>query len=236
VKPYYEHGGITIYHGESLDILPSIAPCSFDAVVTDPPYLATGSESSWVSRDGAKSLPRETQFYESWLREQMALWQVKLRPTAAIWFTCDWRGAMAAEDAAFRLGMKRPKVGVWHREGLGMGHLLRNVYECFVVLPMPEFERTATDEPDVWVHKWTPGQRKHEHSAEKPVGLMSRAIRLVTKPGGAVLDPFHGSGSVAVACQREGRTCVAIERDEAYCEIAAKRLSQEVLPLEAASA
>jgi DNA modification methylase len=128
--------------------------------------------------------------------------------------------------------MKRPKVGVWHREGLGMGHLLRNVYECFVVLPMPDFERLSTDEPDVWVHKWTPGQRQHGHSAEKPVALMARAVRLVSKPGGVVLDPFHGSGSVADACQREGRACIAIERDEAYCEIAAKRLAQEVLPLE----
>ena len=233
MKPYYgPHNGIAIYHGETLDLLPSLASDSIDAVVTDPPYLATGSESSWVSRDGAKSLPRETQFYEAWLREQMALWQAKLRPTGAIWFTSDWRGAMAAEDAAFRLGMKRPKIGVWHREGLGMGHLLRNVYECFVVLPMPQFERTLTNEPDVWTHKWTPGQRKHGHSAEKPVELMERAVRLVTRQTATVLDPFSGSGSTAIACLRLGRSFVGIERDEAYCEIAAKRLQQEVLPME----
>lgn len=234
MKPYYEHAGITIYHGETLDVLPKIQPSIFDAVVTDPPYLATGSESSWVSRDGAKSLPRETQFYEAWLREQITMWLPLLRPSAAMWFTCDWRGAMAAEDAAFRLGLKRPKVGVWHREGLGMGHLLRNVYECFVIVPMADFQRTSTDEPDLWTHKWTPGQRKHQHSAEKPVELMTRAIRLVTRASGdSVLDPFCGSGSTAVACQALGRKFVGVERDEAYCEVAAKRLSQEVLPLEA---
>ena len=231
MRPYYEHGGIAIYHGDALDVLPSLPALALDAVVTDPPYLATGSESSWVSRDGAKSLPRETQFYEAWLREQMALWVARLKQTAAIWFTCDWRGAMAAEDAAYRLGMKRPKVGVWHREGLGMGHILRNVYECFVVLPMPAFERLLTDEPDVWVHKWTPGQRKHGHSAEKPVGLMSRAVRLVTNVDDLVLDPFCGSGSTAVACQSTGRRFIGIERDEAYCEIAVTRLAQDVLPL-----
>ena len=232
MKTYYEHGGITIYHGETLDVLPVLAARSIDAVVTDPPYAATGSESSWVSRDGAKSLPREMQFYEAWLREQIGLWLPLMKPSGAMWFTCDWRGAMAAEDAAFRLGLKRPKVGVWHREGLGMGHLLRNVYECFLVLPLADFERTLTDEPDLWTHKWTPGQRKYGHSAEKPIDLMVRAVRLVTRSGDTVLDPFSGSGSTAVACQLSGRHFVGIERDEAYCEIAAKRLQQEVLPLE----
>ena len=239
MRPYYEQDGVTLFHAETLDALPLLEPCSFDAVVTDPPYAATGSESSWVARDGARALPREIQFYEAWLREQMTLWRRALKPTGAIWFTCDWRGALAAEDAAFRLEMKRPKVGVWHREGLGMGNLLRNVYECFVVLPMPDFERRATDEPDVWVHKWTPGQRKHGHSAEKPVDLMQRAIRLVTDKGQRVLDPFSGSGTTAVACWHSGRAFVGVERDEAYCEIAARRLedarAQQSLPLEAVS-
>jgi len=232
MTPYYEQDGITIYHGEALDVLPSLPPRFADAVVTDPPYAATGSESSWVSRDGARSLPRETQFYEAWIREQMACWARSLKPTAAIWFTVDWRGAMCVEDAAFRLHMSRPKVGVWSREGLGMGHLLRNVYECFVIVPMPEFERTSTNEPDLWTHKWTPGQRTQGHSAEKPVELIRRAIRLVTRHGATVVDPFSGSGTTAVACTLEGRSCVAIERDEAYCEIAAKRLSQGAFNLE----
>lgn len=232
MTPYYEQNGIAIYHGEALDVLPALQAGSVDAVITDPPYAATGSESSWVSRDGARSLPRETQFYEAWIREHMASWQRVLSRSGAAWFTVDWRGAMCVEDAAFRLGMKRPKVGVWHREGLGMGHVLRNVYECFVVIPMPDFERTTASEPDLWTHKWTPGQRQNEHSAEKPLDLMRRAVRLVTAPGALVLDPFGGSGSTAVACALEGRRCISIERDEGYCEIAAKRLAQGALPLE----
>ena len=235
MNPRYQRGDVTIYNVASLDVLPNLPAASFDAVVTDPPYAATGSESSWVSRDGARSLPRETQFYEAWLREQMSMWVRVLKPTGATWFTCDWRGAMAAEDAAFRLGLKRPKVGVWHREGLGMGHLMRNVYECFVVIPMAGFERTMTDEPDLWTHKWTPGQRKHGHSAEKPVELMARAVRLVAGESGSVLDPFCGSGSTAVACQMLGRRFVGVERDGAYCDIAADRLSQSVLSFEVAS-
>jgi site-specific DNA-methyltransferase (adenine-specific) len=229
MSPYYEQDGITIYHGDSLEILSSLEASSADAVITDPPYAATGSESSWVSRDGARSLPRETQFYEAWIREHMASWGRVLKRSGAAWFTVDWRGAMCVEDAAFRLEMKRPKVGVWHREGLGMGHLLRNVYECFVIVPMADFERTTASEPDLWTHKWTPGQRNMGHSAEKPPELMRRAVKLVTGAGALVIDPFGGSGTTAVACALEGRRCVSIERDEGYCEIAAKRLTQGVL-------
>jgi len=62
------------------------------------------------------------------------------------------------------------------------------------------------------------------HSAAFPVALPRWFIRLFTKPGDVVLDPFIGSGTTAVACQQEGRHFVGIEINKEYCEVARKRL------------
>jgi site-specific DNA-methyltransferase (adenine-specific) len=65
------------------------------------------------------------------------------------------------------------------------------------------------------------------HSATFPVELPSWFIRLFTAPGNVVLDPFMGSGTTAVACQRLGRKFVGIELDPKYIQIAQERLREE---------
>jgi DNA modification methylase len=59
----------------------------------------------------------------------------------------------------------------------------------------------------------TPDGRKVAHPTVKPLGLMRWLVKLVTPPGGTVLDPFAGSGATLEACLIEGFDCVAIERD-----------------------
>ena len=62
------------------------------------------------------------------------------------------------------------------------------------------------------------------HPTVKPIALMRYLCRLVTPPGGTVLDPFAGSGSTLLAAQAEGFAAIGIEIDEAYAEIARARL------------
>lgn len=72
--------------------------------------------------------------------------------------------------------------------------------------------------------------RKNHHPTVKPVDLMRWLVRLVTPPGGVVLDPFFGSGSTGVATAAERMRIIGIELEEKYCEIAKHRLGFE-LPL-----
>jgi len=62
------------------------------------------------------------------------------------------------------------------------------------------------------------------HPTVKPTALMTYLVRLITPPGGVVLDPFMGSGSTGKAAVREGFDFIGIEREEEYVAIASKRL------------
>jgi site-specific DNA-methyltransferase (adenine-specific) len=67
----------------------------------------------------------------------------------------------------------------------------------------------------------------NQHPTVKPLALMRYLCRLVTPPGGVVLDPFLGSGTTLLAASAEGFCCIGIERDESSCEIAAKRIERQ---------
>jgi hypothetical protein len=74
------------------------------------------------------------------------------------------------------------------------------------------------------------GEDGTAHPTVKPVGLMAWLVRLVTPPGGTVLDPFGGSGTTAEACIVEGFRCVLVEKDPAYAELIRTRLRKPIQP------
>ena len=76
---------------------------------------------------------------------------------------------------------------------------------------------------------WTWNKENGAHPTQKPVGLVAKLIRLFGDEGGTVLDPFAGSGTSLLAARDCGCKAIGIEREEKYCEIAARRLSQGVL-------
>jgi site-specific DNA-methyltransferase (adenine-specific) len=76
-------------------------------------------------------------------------------------------------------------------------------------------------------------QRKHP--TQKPVSLMSWCIDTYAEPTELIIDPFMGSGTTLRAAKDLGRKAIGIEIEEKYCEIAAKRLSQEVFNFDLSS-
>jgi predicted methyltransferase len=69
------------------------------------------------------------------------------------------------------------------------------------------------------------------HETVKPLDLMRWLVRLVTPPGGLVLDPFAGSGTTAEACVIEGFRCIAVERAGKYLPLIVARLSKPIQPV-----
>jgi DNA modification methylase len=72
--------------------------------------------------------------------------------------------------------------------------------------------------------RWAPVTVKNNHPTVKSSKLMAWLCRLITPPGGLVLDPFCGSGSTGVACMAEGFRFVGVDQDEHYCQIAQARV------------
>jgi site-specific DNA-methyltransferase (adenine-specific) len=69
------------------------------------------------------------------------------------------------------------------------------------------------------------------HPTVKPLALMRWLVRLVSPPGGLVLEPFAGSGTTVEACIREGVRCIAIEREADYLPLIHARIERNNLSL-----
>jgi site-specific DNA-methyltransferase (adenine-specific) len=83
----------------------------------------------------------------------------------------------------------------------------------------------------VW--RIAPAPQGFDHPCPFPPEIPSRLIALFSGPGDTIIDPFVGAGTTLRAAKNLGRKSIGIDKSEAYCEIAAQRLSQEVLDFNA---
>jgi site-specific DNA-methyltransferase (adenine-specific) len=91
----------------------------------------------------------------------------------------------------------------------------------------PQFEYTDADWfPFRYVAKASRRERGagNDHPTVKPIALMRWLVRLVTPPGGLVLDPFAGSGTTLLAALQEGFRTIGCEKEAHYCDLAAARI------------
>jgi site-specific DNA-methyltransferase (adenine-specific) len=204
MKPYYERDGIVIYHGDCREVLPSLEPV--DLVLTDPPY---GIASVWKggSGHGWARAQEQGQIRNSWDGEP---------PAAAVIAECIAKGRAAVVWG-----------GNYFSLPLSRGWLVWNKPERNFSLGEAELAWTTRDNV-IRVRDDVRSDPTREHPTQKPLALMRWCVELF--PGAeTILDPFMGSGTTLRAAKDLGRKAIGIEIEERYCEIAAKRLSQEVL-------
>lgn len=126
---------------------------------------------------------------------------------------------------------------IWDKGGLGMGWRYRRNHEMIMVAHRKggrlkwEWAGKGPETANVVrIGKIIPS--KDDHPTPKPEALIRHFLMLHGKPGDVVLDPFMGHGPTLRVAKDLGMRAIGIEVDEQFCEVAARRLSQEVLPLE----
>jgi DNA modification methylase len=77
-------------------------------------------------------------------------------------------------------------------------------------------------ESNVWTHG-VDTVHERQHFAEKPIFLVTKAIKNSSDEGDIIFDPFVGSGTSIIAAEQTGRTCYAIELDPRYIDVAIAR-------------
>lgn len=221
MKPYYgPHNGITIYHGDCREVLPTVTA---DVLVMDPPY-GIAYASGMTGHNGGTSLPGIVGDADTVLRDFVLSWWGD-RP-AVVFGT--WKRARPHGCRA---------VLTWDKgEHVGMGDLSLpwkpNTEEIYILGNGFAGHRGSSVLRSVAAVSWNSTIHGRMHPHEKPVPLMRDLIAKC--PTGVVIDPFAGSGSTLRAAKDAGRRAIGIDIEERYCEIAAKRLSQEALPLDVA--
>ena len=213
ITPYYEEPGITIYCGDCREILPHLEPV--DLVLTDPPYginhptdyADRGRGKLAACRNYPKVHDDNAPFDPTWLLgvgKARILWGGNYYhnlPVSSGWLVWDKERPDDLDQATCELAWTDCVKGVRRFRHMWNGML------------------RASDEA-------------LEHPTQKPEALMRWCMSLRwTREYQTILDPFMGSGTTLRAAKDLGRKAIGIEIEEKYCEIAVKRLAQEVLPL-----
>lgn len=230
MKPYYnDDNGIVIYHGDCREILSTIG--WVDLVLTDPQYqLANGKRANSMGLSTGRGVGNNVRGYlfdnKDWgqlqgdelpfdprplLRHHRAIiWGANnfanLLPNSTTWFVWDKRDGVASDDNA-------DCEMAWSNIG-GPARIFRHLWKG--VCRAGE-ENIASG-----------GSKLHPF--QKPIALMRWCLQLVPNAK-IILDPYMGSGTTIRAAKDLGRHAIGIEIEEKFCEIAVKRLSQEVLSL-----
>lgn len=211
MKPYYEDSAVKIYLGDCREILPQLEIEPTTAVVTDPPYgIDYGRAGGFSASHG----------WGPW-RENVS-WDQK-RPDKSIFdLLRSISNVQVVWGGNYFTDYLPPSMGwlIWDK-----GQRNFSLADC--ELAWTSLERAAR------IFDYPRGRALldgKQHPTQKPVALMVWCLNYIGNRQ-FILDPFMGSGTTLRAAKDLGRKAIGIEICEVYCEIAAKRMAQEVLSL-----
>ena len=211
-KPYFETANGVLYHADCLDILPQIPEGLIPLCLTDPPY---GIGDKWVGgfsdKHGWGTLKNE--------QKSRNIWDYEI-PKKEIF------------EQIFAVSKNQI---IW-----GGNYFNLPLSRCWLLWVKPERGFSLAEAEMAWTNADNVirvfDRHRHNknkvHPTQKPVDLLIWCLNQSwSKTAQTILDPFLGSGSTAIACERLGRKWIGIEISEEYCEISAKRIEAEASQL-----
>jgi len=231
MKPYFEQDGITLYHGDCRDVLPTIAD-EVELLITDPPYrsldidVIRGTTTRLVGGTNERGGDRiGTDWFQTLPDEEIdrviSLAMSRLSISGAAYVFADVKTGIRLFGS-----LPQRNVLVWDKMKIGMGYSWRRMHEWIAYCPMEKHKLRNPGAGDIIRCQ---GVFDKTHPTEKPTGVLTPLIANSSDEDACVLDIFAGTGSTLVAAKLVGRRAIGIELEERYCEIAATRLSQGVL-------
>lgn len=258
VKEYYKDKWVTIYHGDCREILPALDK-KVDLVLTDPPYGMTACkwditldlDKLWVElkrigKDNCAyvftaSQPFTTDLINSnrkWFKYEL-IWAKNL-PTGIFNVR---KMPMKSHENILIFYDKQPIYNPYMRERTekelkrfvkiqGETETVDSVYGS--IKRKGPCRNNKLKFPNSLLFSDVVNGRngsKVRHPTQKPVALFEYIIKTYSNESDLIYDPFMGSGTTCIAAKKLNRYSIGIEIEEKYCEIAAKRCSQEVMEL-----
>ena len=231
IKPYYQDDYCTIYNCDCREILPELD--KVDLVLTDPPYMLN---------DVTGGKPECDPFSHKWqgmlkssdatagiAQMPMDVWMPLIADSVGeggeFYVMCNDKNLRRFLNGFSDNGIRLHNVLVWHKPNATPNRwYMKNAEFCLYGFKSPA--KKITDMGSKTCNHYEHDEK--QHPTQKPLEWMRL---MVFNSRGTILDPFMGSGTTLRAAKDLQRKCIGIELEEKYCEIAVKRLSQEVLAL-----
>ncbi len=215
MQPYYQRGGIVIYHADCLDVLDAGVLPPVDTIIADPPYCSGGRQLAGARQEFAKSTREEwfltdnmgTDTYIWWLRQiGRRLFSLATMGAHFYCFT-DWRQYANVYTALESVGWRLSACIVWDKmRGGAMGSFWRNDHEFIACLTKGSPRPLPNGGFFNVLHETKP--QGDEHPTVKPEPIIRR---LAQAGGGLILDPFMGSGTTLRAAKDLSLRAIGIE-------------------------
>ncbi|WP_322074712.1 DNA methyltransferase [Burkholderia cepacia] len=204
-----------LFHGDCLEILPTLPDAVVDLVLTAPPYLV-----NYKDRTG-RSIANDVR--DDWLAPAFAEVYRVMKPNTLCISFYGWTKTDLFFNAWKRAGLQVVGHIVFTKTYASKARFVEYRHESAYVLAKGRPPVPAVPVPDVMPFKYT-GNR--HHPTEKPLGSLMPLIEAYTAPGAVVLDPFAGSGTTCVAAHALDRRYIGIELDATYYAAACERLAE----------